>query len=655
MDHNQELEKMENANANSESRNESQDPNDSQNKKLLKIVSKPQKKRDNNKNEDSDKSGSESDVEETNQEIIKAALADEQAKKSLETAKEQKRKHLKNISTTEKEGFSIFSVESYIESNFKGHWFYLAMLAYLLVGTFLIMVAPSVALVLKKQPMPKVFVAISEQPDITSYQKNFKLALFFSALFITYLVLREIFNQTVYMLLVIHQLMGKKITKDTKVFLFIANDIRSYLAIFFFFLLAVVHCNLFLDEYWITNETSGYGSLGGYCLCLALLTGMFILEKFFLKITVAYFGNNVFSSRIGDVNLKLSIVRRLWIYSDAVFTQNTILLNTELLAGLEVNDSFLLHYDDFKIRSSNNCQEIIESIYQKLGVEALTEEHIRSAFGGPWEDIWSYLTSHVGPEGDEEVKEISLEGLAKLAKLAYSEKVDLKRTLYDRDNLLGKLDSILVSVALIVTLIVSTPLIGFDPIKYMAGIIPLIMSSGWLFSDIIKDVFNNFIFLLHEHPFDVGDRIMAKGEELTVLRIELMYSTFTSRGGTVCYIPNKELIKENIFNMRRSDIQSELVTIIISEEMKIENVQQLRTTLTELIKHKELENKKNITIYDYELQNGHTTITFKIEYLSNFQDPEPRFTRRSAPIEVIQKSIKDNNLTYLEQKSAKSL
>ncbi|KAI5180067.1 hypothetical protein NEOKW01_0396 [Nematocida sp. AWRm80] len=624
-------------------------------KQLQKIVNKPTQKRDTGINEDSDHSDTDSDTGEAG---LMDVIKEEEHKKSIKSSSKSSVKKYKTLDHSQihmQSKFSLLGIETYIESNFTGLMFYLVLGLYMVIGALLIVLPSLLALFIKEVSLPSILVGVSKQPSIVVAQENFKLSLYLAIMFITYEFIRELFNEIVYIVVLIYKLLDKPVTKDAKIVLFIVNDVKHLISLLVFFLMAVIECNLFLEDYTLfQSSVHGYQRIPAVSLCLVCLFSMFILEKFFLRLAIAYFGNNVFSNRISDINLQTSIIRRLLIYSEACRTGSLRSIIEEIDTGIEVTGSFLLHYDDFKIRSTQNCEEIAGTIYNRLNTNALTTTHFKSAFGSQWEDIWKFVISHL-QSNDEEITEIEYNDLHKFIKSTYTEKTDIKRTLYDRDNLLGKLDNILVSVALLLTLIISTPIIGFDPIKYMAGLFPIIMSSGWLFSDIIKDVLNNFIFLLHEHPFDVGDKIVLKGDEYIVLRIELMYSTFTSKGGTVCYVPNKELIKEPIFNVRRSDIQSEIISFIIKTDISLDDIDKIKAKIYSILTSKDLDSKRKISIQDYELQGSNTLLMFKIEYLSNFQDPEPKFTRRQKPIEIIQSAIKSCGFSYAEQKTISSI
>ncbi|KAI5192986.1 hypothetical protein NEMIN01_2333 [Nematocida minor] len=650
-------------------------PNSSKSsKQLKKLLARPSQTRDTKDNEDSDKSDSEPEAQPTG---VFQSVKDEAKIKKDRAKVQNKNSEVEDLE--DKTPFSFFNIMEYIETNLKGVYYYLALLAYAIVGTFIILLPPSIILLIQKTHAPHIFTPISLYENITPAQENFKIGVFLSAMFLTYLPTQLVVNRIVFILAMLCDMFDHKISHGGKVILFIIDDVKGLLTFFILGIFGIIHCNLFLEKYSITKmEVVGYGRVAGYSMCLCILFGFFICEKFFLKMAIAYCGNNVFSGRIGEVNLKTSILRRLAQYSEVLSTQSLTDMQSEVFSGIEITDTFLVHFSDFKIRSKQHCEEIVYGILSGVAPQghaqqedeneesqkenkkdkrlsiSITMDHIKDAFNSQWMDIWKYMEEH-GYTKDAESHLIEGESLLKMAHSAYSERIDLKRTLYDRDKILSTLDYILEGVALILTLMISTPFIGFDPVRALAGFVPLLMSSGWLFSDIIKDVFNNFIFLLHEHPFDVGDKIIAKSEEFTVLRIDLMYSTFTSKGGTVCYIPNKELIKEAIFNMRRSDIQTELVVFMIKDEQSIDKLEEIKEKIVGILKGKELDGKTRITIQDFEIQSSKTLVTFRIEYLCNFQDPEPKLTRRHIPLEIVQNAIRLVGCSYAEQKACSSI
>lgn len=420
----------------------------------------------------------------------------------------------------------------------------------------------------------------------------------------------------------------------------------------------IFELNLFLAKYQLFDtKISGYAWIGACSLSFAILCGVLLIEQTFLKVAIAYFGNNVFSGRIGDANLKLSILHRLYLYAEAVYRRDMSIVDKEIQTGIEIIDSFLLNIPGFRLRSYSNCQRTVEKIFSMLEVSALTKDHIKKAFGRQHRSIWRFLTDLVFNEGatEDKIRAITQENLISIAKKTFTEHVDIKRTLYDRDLLIGKLSTILGGFAVAITITLSTPAFGFDTFKSLAGILPLIVSCGWIFSDIIQEVFHNFIFLLHVHPFDVGDKIHTKGEELVVLRIDLMYSTFTSKGGTVCYIPNRQLINEKIFNVRRSDIQTSIVTLVVEKDLTAEEITNIKTKIDAAVKAKEMQAKNNIVLQDYDAEEKKTKVVFRIEHYSNFQGPELKYNRNQKPLEIIHKTIRDAGYVCAEHKTVEPL
>src|SRR5699024_1528343 len=107
----------------------------------------------------------------------------------------------------------------------------------------------------------------------------------------------------------------------------------------------------FLEDYIIFSQPVRYAKIGAYSLFLSIGLIMYIIEKFFLNMTVAYLGNNVFTNRIGSINLKFCIIHRLLIFANSIRTRNPALINNELLTGVDVTDSFLIDYEDLKIKT----------------------------------------------------------------------------------------------------------------------------------------------------------------------------------------------------------------------------------------------------------------------------------------------------------------
>jgi small-conductance mechanosensitive channel len=161
-------------------------------------------------------------------------------------------------------------------------------------------------------------------------------------------------------------------------------------------------------------------------------------------------------------------------------------------------------------------------------------------------------------------------------------------------------------------------------------------------------VYRCFAFHLINHPFDCGDRVVIDNEEMTVLRIDLMYTTYMNQNGRVRYIPNAAMFLKNVDNIRRSDIQSEDVEISVNKSTSFSQVLSLKDKVKGFLESKAKDFTGNIYIKNYEMGAGDELmkLVICIEHNSNFQDPQPRYARREEFLTALEQSLDNSGITY---------
>lgn len=574
--------------------------------------------------------------------------ADSRAKEG--SATEKKKMYRKKIIRKETE-FSIFGLEEYLESKYVGQKIYIAKTLFMAIGAFAIILPSSLLLLIKRQPPRNLFDPISEvRGSMSLFSKDFKISFFLMVVFVTYCILRQMGDDFLYIVAFMFKASRRKVTQKTRTLLLVLRDLRRLLVLCLFFPMVVVVCNTFLERYKpFVIARNSYGFVGALSFWLAVLCWLIFTEKFMLKIAVTHFGNDVFKGRVEDVNFRMGIIRKLWLYVEAKEKRDSSIFEDDPMDTFGLSEGFLVHYSDFSIKTAQEGVDLVETIYAKLEEEAVDHNLFKRLFGENAQGMWEYVQLNIKEEAGKESSPISFDELSGFMKNLYQERLDLKRTLYDRDKLLDKLDFVLEICTLSLAAMLIAPIFGIDPKIYLAGIVPIIFGSGWLFADTVKDVFNNFLFLLHEHAYDVGDRIILGADHFVVLRIDLMYTTFTKEDGTVCYIPNKELIKEKIFNIRRSDLQSEGIVVTLRGDLSMKTVREIQDAVKKFLTENDKDYTGNIRLKEYTYADQKTRLVFLVEYNANFQEPGPRFKRRNAILETVKQTVKRFNLEYLDE------
>jgi small-conductance mechanosensitive channel len=64
---------------------------------------------------------------------------------------------------------------------------------------------------------------------------------------------------------------------------------------------------------------------------------------------------------------------------------------------------------------------------------------------------------------------------------------------------------------------------------------------SWLIGGSLQEVLTSIIFLFIKHPFDVGDRVVLKGDTYTVKEIRLLSTVFLDSDSGLVQAPNSQL------------------------------------------------------------------------------------------------------------------
>ena len=114
------------------------------------------------------------------------------------------------------------------------------------------------------------------------------------------------------------------------------------------------------------------------------------------------------------------------------------------------------------------------------------------------------------------------------------------------------------------------------------------LSLSFVFAVTAQEVLGSCIFLFVKHPYDIGDRVDVNNDELTVVRISLLYTNFKRvANGKAVQIPNIVLNNLWIENVTRSRSMREFVTVFVNFGTSFEDIKLLENELRQYVSAKE--------------------------------------------------------------------
>jgi small-conductance mechanosensitive channel len=107
---------------------------------------------------------------------------------------------------------------------------------------------------------------------------------------------------------------------------------------------------------------------------------------------------------------------------------------------------------------------------------------------------------------------------------------------------------------------------------------------SFVFAATCQEVLGSCIFLFVKHPYDIGDRIDLKDDQLTVEHISLLFTVFKRvQNGKMVQIPNIALNSLWVENISRSNAMREQLSIFCNFDTSIEDIEALRQQMIDFV------------------------------------------------------------------------
>lgn len=213
----------------------------------------------------------------------------------------------------------------------------------------------------------------------------------------------------------------------------------------------------------------------------------------------------------------------------------------------------------------------------------------------------------------------------------YRDRKDLTRSMRDMSQATGKLDIILVVIALCIWAIVVMAVYGVNVGTQLTPLWSAFIAASFIFGNSAKDAFESIIFVFVTHPFDTGDRIFIGSENWVVNNVGLSVSTFLKWDGSVIYVKNSVLATQYIINCRRTGRTTEPVDLQISYKTESWKIQALKDHMRKWCnKFPKLYTKDSCDANINTFENlNRINMTFYFEHAKNWQEASGRWLRHN--------------------------
>ena len=107
---------------------------------------------------------------------------------------------------------------------------------------------------------------------------------------------------------------------------------------------------------------------------------------------------------------------------------------------------------------------------------------------------------------------------------SYLDRKSLALTLNDTKTAVNQLQKLAATIVIILILIISLILMGIATTQILVFISSQLLVVVFMFGNTCKMAFEAIIFVFVMHPFDVGDRCVVDGIQVTHLDLTLLFS-----------------------------------------------------------------------------------------------------------------------------------
>ncbi|KAF3802776.1 putative MscS family protein [Colletotrichum gloeosporioides] len=268
--------------------------------------------------------------------------------------------------------------------------------------------------------------------------------------------------------------------------------------------------------------------------------------------------------------------------------------------------------------------------FAPLTGDALTQKDLEKAFTADRirdvEELFALLD--VDQNGD-----VSLEEMISTVIRIGQERISIWKSTHDIKSAVLVLDRFLQVFILIGTGLIYAAFFSNSFSTYIASIGTQLAAVSFAISGTVQEFLGSCIFIFVKHPFDVGDRVIIDGHELTVEKISLLYSVFQKVGSNkTTQVPNINLNSMWVDNVSRSRGLRERIKVQIAADTSFDDVENLRRRIRDEISAPE--NRRDFRPdVDVELVSigdmSKLEVYVEAEHKSNWNNEKTRRIRRN--------------------------
>ncbi|TKW20400.1 hypothetical protein SEVIR_4G085400v4 [Setaria viridis] len=250
-------------------------------------------------------------------------------------------------------------------------------------------------------------------------------------------------------------------------------------------------------------------------------------------------------------------------------------------------------------------------------------------------------------EGASETGKIKKSALKNWVVKAYLDRKSLAHSLNDTKTAVMQLHNLISVIVVIIIIIITLLLMGIATTKILVVISSQLLVVVFIFGNACKTVFEALIFVFIMHPFDVGDRCVIDGTQMTVEEMNILTTVLLKNDNEKVYYPNSVLSTKPISNFYRSPNMYDTIDFAIHVSTSVESIGALRSKIKGYLESKPTHwhpvhtvNLKDI------LDVNKINMSLSVQHTMNFQNIREKNIRRSELVMELKKMFEEMSIRY---------
>ncbi|XP_066371674.1 mechanosensitive ion channel protein 10-like [Miscanthus floridulus] len=250
-------------------------------------------------------------------------------------------------------------------------------------------------------------------------------------------------------------------------------------------------------------------------------------------------------------------------------------------------------------------------------------------------------------EGASETGKIKKSALKNWVVKAYLDRKSLAHSLNDTKTAVMQLHNLISVIVIIIIIIITLLLMGIATTKILVVISSQLLVVVFIFGNACKTVFEALIFVFIMHPFDVGDRCVIDGTQMTVEEMNILTTVLLKNDNEKIYYPNSVLSTKPISNFYRSPNMYDTIDFAIDVSTSVESIGALRSKIKGYLESKPTHwhpvhtvNLKDI------LDVNKINMSLCVQHTMNFQNIREKNIRRSELVMELKKIFEEMSIRY---------